>query len=212
MGKVYRQELDKMKAKLNERRGAWSQLNTEIANLNARTLKHRTELQHSQEMQVLLQRTSDAARQYGKGRLEEIVTSALQFVFGPDVSFEIELYETAGRPQAEFYLVTEVNGEHIKTRPMESNGGGVVDIIALALRIAVLQIHNKPGIMGPIILDEPGKHVSEEYAEKMATFLKEMSAYFDRQIIMVTHQPYLAQVADNNQEIQLINGKSQVMP
>lgn len=207
---LYRKELEKKRTHLNTRKGQRQQLEQEIVHAKQEHDDSRKSLLELQESLILLQRTSEKAREFGKQRLEEITTSALQFVFGPDVRFEIELGESAGRPQAEFYLVSNQAGKEVRTKPMESNGGGIVDIIALALRIAVLQIHHDPQINGPIILDEPGKHVSEEYAERMATFLQQMSAHFKRQIIMVTHQPYLAEIADQSFEVQMIGGKSNV--
>lgn len=207
---TYRKVLDKKKAHLNVRKGERQQLERDMDELILKISDSREDLLQFQESLILLQRTSEKAREFGKERLEEITTSALQFVFGPDVRFEIELGESAGRPQAEFYLVTSQAGNEVRTKPMESNGGGIVDIIALALRIAVLQIHHDPQINGPIVLDEPGKHVSEEYAERMATFLQQMSSHFKRQIIMVTHQPYLAEVADKAFEVQMIGGRSNV--
>lgn len=206
----YRKVLDSKKAALNVRKGERQQLEREKDTLAENMKDAREELGDLQSSLILLQRTSEKAREFGKERLEEITTSALQFVFGPDVRFEIELGESAGRPQAEFFLVSNQGGNEVRTKPMESNGGGIVDIIALALRIAVLQIHHDPQINGPIILDEPGKHVSEEYAERMSTFLQQMSSHFKRQIIMVTHQPYLAEVADKAFEVQMIGGKSNV--
>lgn len=207
---LFQRQLEKKKAHLNARKGQKQQLELEQTRIKEKVEGSKEELLSLQSSQVLLQRTSETAREFGKERLEEVVTSALQFVFGPDVRFEIELGETAGRPQAEFYLVTNRNGQDVRTRPADSNGGGIMDIISLALRIAVLQIHHDPHINGPIILDEPGKHVSEEYAEKMATFLQQMSTHFNRQIIMVTHQPYLAEVADKSFEVQMIGGKANV--
>lgn len=206
----YRKLLEKERMELHTRKGQLHQLEQERDAIAQKISRMKQTLLAMQEAQLLLQKTSEEAREYGKKRLEEVVTSALQFVFGPDVHFEIELTEVGGKPQAEFYLVTTRGAEEVRTRPTESNGGGVVDIISLALRIAVLQIHHDPHINGPIILDEPGKHVSEEYAEKMATFLQQMSNYFGRQIIMVTHQPYLAEVADKSFEVQMVGGKSQV--
>lgn len=159
---------------------------------------------------LLLQHASNEARQQGKARIEAVVTHALQFVFGAEVSFEIELYESAGRPQAEFYMVTDVAGEKIMTQPLEANGGGVVDIISLALRIAILELQSTPAISGPIILDEPGKHISADYVDKMASLLQEMSRYFGRQILIVTHQNYLAEVADKSIEVRKVGSEAQV--
>ena len=82
-----------------------------------------------------------------------------------DIEFLIELDELRGKANAEFYVINSTEDMIIKTKPELSRGGGVVDIISLALRIAFLQIH-KPRIEGPLILDEPAKHLSEEYVYK----------------------------------------------
>ncbi len=75
----------------------------------------------------------------------------------------------------------------------------------------MLQLYNEPKLQGPIILDEPGKHVSEEYAIRLATFLQHASQHFKRQIVMVTHQQHLAEVADKAFQVEIRGGSSQVL-
>jgi len=69
-------------------------------------------------------------------------------------------------------------------------------------------VYNNPKIQGPILLDEPGKHVSEDYIVKFGEFVDFIGKTFDRQIIMVTHQPHLAQTADKTFISQLVSGKT----
>ncbi|NLW39401.1 MAG: ATPase [Tissierellia bacterium] len=142
---------------------------------------------------ILLQKTSEFARNQAKIQVESLVTNCLQYIFENNLEFEIEIEELYGKPNAEFYVTTKYDDTLIKTKPELSRGGGVVDIISLALRIAFLQIH-KPRIEGPLILDEPAKHVSEEYIFNVADFLKQTSELFNRQIIMVTHNNHLASI------------------
>ena len=78
---------------------------------------------------------------------------------------------------------------------MDQNGGGVVDIVSTALRLIALQTY-EPVIDGPIILDEPTKMVSSEYIPTLAEFLKSAGNDFGRQIILITHNEYLASIAD----------------
>ena len=163
-----------------------------------------------QEAQLFLQSAAEQAKEQAKNLLESVVTSALQQVFESDISFEIELKESRGRTEAEFYVVINMGDQIIRATPQDSRGGGVVDIVAIALRIAILQLYNDPHIKGPIILDEPGKHVSEEFAIKLATFLQEISSYFGRQIIMVTHQHDLAAIADRAFQVEIIGDSSKV--
>ncbi|GFN36473.1 ATPase [Tepidimicrobium xylanilyticum] len=145
---------------------------------------------------LLLQKTSEFARNQAKIQVESLVTNCLQYIFESNIEFKIEIEELYGKPNAEFFVVTKHDDTVIKNKPELSRGGGVVDIISLALRIAFLQIH-KPRIDGPLILDEPAKHVSEEYIFNVADFLKQTSELFERQIIMVTHNNHLSSIATN---------------
>ncbi|HHV47089.1 MAG TPA: ATPase, partial [Tissierellia bacterium] len=103
---------------------------------------------------ILLQKTSEFARNQAKIQIESLVTNCLQYIFENNIEFKIEIEELRNKPNAEFYVITKEDDSIIKTKPELSRGGGVVDIISLALRIAFLQIH-KPKIQGPLILDEP---------------------------------------------------------
>lgn len=164
---------------------------------------------HLEEVSMLLVKTADASREAGRLRMEKVVTRALQSVFGPDFTFEIEMDESGGRPIAKF-LVCSIgeNGEVVKNEPQDNRGGGINDIVAFALQVAVLVVYNEPKIQGPIILDEPGKHVSEEFVVKFGDFLNFISKTFNRQINMVTHQPHLAATADKTLVSQLVGGRT----
>lgn len=153
------------------------------------------DLELLEKVTILFQKTSEYARQQAKRQIETLVTKCLQYVFESNIELLIELDELRNKANAEFYVVTESDGMIIKTKPELSRGGGVVDVVSLALRIAFLQIH-KPQIDGPLILDEPAKHVSEEYIFNVGEFLKQTSEMFGRQIIMVTHNNYLASIAN----------------
>ncbi|HZG81227.1 MAG TPA: chromosome partitioning protein ParA, partial [Brevibacillus sp.] len=143
-------------------------------------------------VQILLQKTSDFARQQAKTRIEEIVTSALSVVFGKDYRFEIELDVKGNQPVAEYFLESE--GVRTQLKPPDyDRGGGVADVVSLALRLAVGEL---TGVQGPLMLDEVGKHVSQEYAPNVAYFLKEYSEKFGRQIVLITHNAHLATIGD----------------
>jgi len=162
-----------------------------------------------EQVRLLLQRASEYAREQIKQQIEMLVTHCLQFVFGPNLEFEIELNEVRGKTSAEFYVISIYNDVKIKTKPQDARGGGIVDVISLALRIAVIQstdIYKD----GPLILDEPAKHVSNEFINNVAQFLKQISDVFHRQIIMVTHNQYLSEIADLAYKVELKNGTSEV--
>lgn len=162
-----------------------------------------------EKVRVLFQLSAEHAREQAKQQLETLVTNALKYVFGTQFRFEIELKNHGGTPTAEFYVVSTWGQQEIKNRPQDARGGGIVDIVSLALRIALIETI-KPRLSGPIILDEPGKHVSEDYIVPMIEFLKSVGETFGRQVILVTHNTHLTESADVAYFVQLHGGKSEV--
>lgn len=105
------------------------------------------EIELLSKVSILFQKTSEFAREQAKNQIESLVTKCLQFIFESDIEFLIEIEEQRGKSNAEFYVINKAEDILIKTKPELSRGGGVVDIVSLALRIAFLQIH-KPKIEG----------------------------------------------------------------
>lgn len=154
-----------------------------------------TSIELYDEVLIFLQMIGDAARNAAKVELEHLVTNALQFIFGPTYSFKIEVRNTKRGPEAHFYVVTTAGDKEIITSLENSRGGGIIDIVSTALRFALLEL-SSPVSDGPIILDEPFKHVSEEFIDDAATLLRYMVDNSGRQIIMSTHQKRLAGIPE----------------
>lgn len=177
-----------------------------------------------EQTNILLQKTGEYQRTQSCRQIELIGTSALQYIMGPDFKLEVELKDirrvdgdkqrfqadVRKRPEAEIYIVSVENGMEVRNRPQDSRGGGIVDIVSMAMRIGMLEAVDPP-IDGPLILDEPGKHVSEEYIVAFAEFINTISRQLDRQIIMVTHSPYMAASADKKFNMNIENGVSKVI-
>ena len=152
------------------------------------------EIDKLEQASLILQKLSEKQREIAKTRLEELGSQALQYSLGNNYRMVIELSESRKRPQAFLYVIDDDKG--VKTSPLDDNGGGIIDIISIALRLVVLQAH-EPVIDGPIILDEPFKMVSKEYIPMLSDFLKKISNDFGRQIIMVTHNDFLAESCES---------------
>lgn len=163
-----------------------------------------------EQVSALLAQTAEQARQDATLQIEGIVTSALQAIFGSTMSFKVELAQRGGRAEAEFYVESSFGegGEPLRTRPQDSRGGGVVDVVSLALRIAMLESY-RPRLGGPLVLDEPGKHVSDDYIQGVAAFLAQVSEHAGRQVLMVTHNAHLAEMAPVAYRVTAANGTSQ---
>lgn len=204
-------ELMKLKADLRRRQNSITEkigqrdlLIKQMEDAESRKAKAGAELASYDLVQILLQKTSDFARRQAKKRIEDIVTSALTVVFGKDYKFQVEITVKANQPVAEYFLSSEGVVTQLKP-PDYDRGGGVADVVSLALRLAVGELSN---IRGPLLLDEVGKHVSQEYAPNVAFFLKEYSQKFNRQIILITHNSHLAEIGDVSIEVRQQKGKS----
>lgn len=207
-------ELDQNLSKLNNKilsdEGKIEILNDQLEKIEKKLEDKEKYSEVLTQVSLLFQKTSEFAREQSKRQIEDTVTKCLQFIFETDIEFLIELSEARSVPIAEFYVQSNYSECYsIKTKPEIARGGGVVDIISLALRIAFLQ-QNQPILSGPLILDEPGKHVSNDYIFNLGEFLKQSSNVFNRQIIMVTHNPHLSQISDKAFQVKNKKGISEV--
>ena len=147
-------------------------------------------------VQMLLTKVVDYARRQTVTRIEETVTAALQTVLADNsLRFEVEIGERNKTATAEWRVVSRYGNTEVSNNPEDARGGGIVDIVSLALRLALLE-RSRPRPEGPVILDEPAKMVSAEYAENLAYFLHSYAQKTGRQFIVVTHNETLARSGD----------------
>lgn len=162
------------------------------------------------QVQTLLGKVSEYAREQLKKQIEATVTAGLQAILQDDeIKFTVEMATIGGKPSADWKIITTRGEQPITASPEDAHGGGIVDIVSLCLRAALLELSRpKPG--GPFLLDEPGKMISAEYLPNVAEFLKQYLKKTGRQGIMITHHEPLAEVADVSYRMRQENGASEV--
>lgn len=111
-----------------------------------------------------------------------MVSRALQSVFDDPYQFEIVFERKRNRTEAALLFK---DGEN-ELDPMNSVGGGVIDVASFALRLACLVLSNARPIL---ILDEPFRFVSVDLRPRVATMVQEMAEQLEVQFIIVTHDP-----------------------
>jgi len=125
-------------------------------------------------------------------RIESLVTTALEYVFGARYKFKAEF--DIKRNQTECNLWLEEDGSKID--PIKDTGGTVNDIISAALRISTWSLQtNKSSPM--FTMDEPGKFISKNMRGAFSEFLKNLCDKLNIQIIMATHSDEMIESADN---------------
>lgn len=210
------EQLQKAYTKFNEetwlRKGQLDIINKTLADKQKQKEEIEKDIDLYRKVNRIYQLAAEYARNKSKNTMESLVTNALGIVFPGDLQFNIDTEEKGEKTEAYFTVSSTYGGEHVvKTEPQESRGGGIVDIISLALRIALLET-SRPALNGPLVLDEPAKHVSQDYSQNVAQFLNLVVNTFERQVIMVTHNNYLADSGDKAFEVKIESGVTQVMP
>jgi len=125
------------------------------------------------------------------GFIEDLVTLALQSVFGPEYGFCLKLSEKRGQLEIEPIILWQND----KFSPRTDVGGGVIDVVSFAMRIVLWALTNNK-TNPTFILDEPFKHLSSEYVEAASSMLRKVSSLLKVQIIMVSHNTMLTAAAD----------------
>lgn len=78
----------------------------------------------------------------------------------------------------------------------EAEGGGMGDIVALTLRLAMIKLI-KPEQKGPIFLDEICRYIAkDESIRATGSFIQEVAKKLDKQFIIITHSNELLDYAD----------------
>ena len=200
-----------LRSEYNQAQGKLELLQEDLAEAETSLQKTQDDIAIWNQVQALFGKASEFARQQLNLRIEETVTAALQAVFErEDIRFEVQMRTLGGQPAAEWAVVSQYGDVSVSGDPQDSRGGGVSDIVSLALRLALLELA-RPKPEGPVLLDEVGKHVSAGYAPNVAAFLKQYAQRTGRQVIYVTHSSALADAADVSYRVDQQNGISEVI-
>lgn len=134
----------------------------------------------------VIQAVAEHVQQQAHTQIARIVTRCLQAVMGKQYAFKIRFEQKRGRTEA----YPKVLKAGIEIDPLEGSGGGLLDVVSFALRVACL-ILARPQRRKLIILDEPFKFVSPEYRANVAILIQSLAEEMGVQFVIVTHMPEL---------------------
>jgi len=124
--------------------------------------------------------------------ISELVSLALEAVFPKPYKLVLSFELRRNRSEADLLLEDE-DGNRVS--PIDSVGGGVVDVAALALRIALWSL-KRPHSRNVIVLDEPLRFLSVDLQTRASNMLQEISKKLKIQFIIVSHEENLFSAAD----------------
>jgi DNA repair exonuclease SbcCD ATPase subunit len=138
--------------------------------------------------------------------ISDITSLALESIFDDPYELKVEFVERRNKTECDLLFVK--NGEAMK--PINSSGGGTVDVASFALRIASWSME-RPHTRNVIMLDEPLRFLSVDLQERASRMIKELSNKLGLQFIIVTHEEELAVYADKEFNVTIRNGISKVI-
>ena len=142
-----------------------------------------------------------------------MATAAVKAVYDQPMEIRLQYKEknkSNSSDKMTLQLVRFIDNREVVTGIMDEVGGGLIETVSFALRIACLKWL---GYSGPIILDEAYKSLSkDEKIENIAEFLFELNKTVGNQIIFSTHAPEVFEpIASKKFKVTITNGTSEVI-
>lgn len=164
--------------KVSEFKGRlWTaQKNLETANSDL--AKSKSDLEAANGLKAVIQQVAKETQDKLRLRFEAIVQACLDAVFPDTYKFMMEFVSRRGQVEVDMWL------DHDGTRmdPLDSNGGGVVDVMSISLRLCCLTLSTNSKLL---LLDEPFGHLRGEARERLGELLSIISEKLNVQIFMV---------------------------
>lgn len=138
-------------------------------------------------------------------KIEDIINKGLAYIYGADYRFKLHKSIKRNKTTFSFELCNIESGV---AGFEETHGGGIMALISFLFRIVVIAILNKPRL---IMLDETLSAVSIEYQEKLSNFIKQIADDMGFTIVVISHQPTLAEKSHIQYVVSKAHGFSKVL-
>jgi len=202
-----RQVLDERKKELARKQSENDLLKRQIESCEQKILELIGNLQIGQEALVFLEDLANSRRGAMKGKIETIVTEAVQLIYGPSYRIELSYSVKNNRSCLEIEMVRSTESGEVR-RDMGGFGGGVADTISVPLRLMVLMGSKQTDKV--CVLDECWKHMDLERIELVGKFLRLLADKLGMQIIMCSHHEKMREFSDMTYEVSETGGVSKV--
>lgn len=142
--------------------------------------------------------------------LETLLTEGLQSVFtDKDLSVRAELEVQRGKVSVNLKTLEKAGGFVAEGSAMDSFGGSAVTVQAVLMRIIIIFLQ---GLRPFLLLDEALPAFDPDYVVNMGKFLSMLCERLGMDILMVTHNPALIEVADKAYRIEKRGGEAKFIP
>lgn len=182
--------LIKIKDTLDKARSELSYIEKQKNEVESLLDKEVLNLGYIEEAQKFLQDVAKETQNKLSYHISEFVSSALESVWEDDAySFQLNFVPKRNKTEVEMVLLDDRGTISLNDLNSVRGGGGVLDIIAFALRISLWSLQKSKERI--IILDQPFTNLDNEHLPLANDLLKEVNEKLGIQIIAINHNPLL---------------------
>lgn len=198
-------DLIELRRKIERKKGKKIELERGIETIKNKITESEQYLINLEKARSIINIVGMETQQQLQFHISDIASLALESIFKDAYKLKLEFVER--RNKSECDIMFERNEDTFD--PLDSSGGGPVDVASFALRIASWSMAIKR-TRNVIILDEPMRFLSAEYQESASEMIKEVSKKLGIQFIIITHEPILTTYADKTFEVSIRKGITKV--
>ncbi|MEM2174430.1 MAG: hypothetical protein QXI58_02250 [Candidatus Micrarchaeia archaeon] len=177
-------------------------LKKDIASVTEQIVTKKEYVSVLKEIKKIFTKAIEIGEVSAKDFLEKTVSEGINLIYGRKLQFKIEKVMTGGR----YGLVFKI-GDNNHFRSLLCYGGGLRSIVSTILRFVIANCLLPDCFF---VFDEVGSNLSKEYQSKFGLLLRSFSEKFDRQVILITHQPKVSDHSHKIIEVSLDQDKSVV--
>jgi len=182
-------KFNRLQMDLAQKKGIKKRIEQQLDDLKAKINQQQGDVASKKEAQTLLLAFISQRRESAIQSIENTATYALRAICGDDYRVHFlrnEEKKSNAAFKMEIGIESDFNKEKIITGLKDERGGGVTESTSWGLRLAALEWL---GYDGPALLDEAFKSVSsDEKIENVAKLLQQYAHTSKRQIIFATHK------------------------
>lgn len=206
--KRIKEALEDESRRLSFKEGQLDMLTKSAATLKQEVVDLEQKVMDYKLIEAYLANFSDERQAKVYRQLEATVTEGLKAIFDEDIRLEVETKLVGSRSEVVFTLVSMTEEGELRTGIMDSRGGGVAAVVGFMIQSVLILL--TPGIRKIIFLDETFRNVSSQYQGALGQWISDLCKRTGLQLVLVTHQPEIAEFADTHYSFSQRGGKTQI--
>lgn len=177
-------KLHQLDRSLLQREGQYRAILESKTEIESEIQENKKKIELLERVAAVVQKLTEISRKDTLDKVAAIVSTAIQEVKDPNLSFKINYKLERNQAVADFMVYNKKLKAEMDI--FESCGGTIADIVEFTLKVSLL-LKWQPKLARVLVMDEQLKHISAVDKPAMARFVRQVSERLGIQIILVSH-------------------------